>query len=227
MRIYKVTTYFCFFLVMCSCATLKNAPTVANRVELTTDNLHLINGTYQNNTTNTPYTSEFFWGSFFRKKESVVAYGKDSKEKPPFFITLKAINKKRINATVTVNDSVLKIIKIRGRIKNGYFEQNRKMYVIPIAIFNVAYASKFRIGLLSNSNVTTDFKKVEAGTVYFFQPFNNSGDSYNLEHKKTANFSTDKKIFMGDTVKTTKIDTKLSSIDVINDDNIYHLLSNY
>lgn len=173
---------------MYSCATLKNAPAAANRVELTADNLHLINGTYQNNTTNTAYASEFFWGSFFRKKESDATYSKDSKEKLPFFITLKAINKKRINATVTVNDSVLKTIKIRGRIRNGYFEQNRKMHVIPTAILNVVYSSKFRIGLLSNSNITTDFKKVEVGTVYFFQPFNNNITSYNLEHKKIINY---------------------------------------
>ncbi|MEP0211596.1 MAG: hypothetical protein ABJD66_00155 [Cellulophaga sp.] len=195
MRIYKTITYFCFFLVMCSCATLKNTPTAANRVELTADNLHLINSTYQNNIKNTTYASEFFWGSFFSKKESDAVFGNESKEKPPFFITLKAVNKKRINATVTVNDSVLKTIKIRGRIKNGYFEQNRKMYIIPIAIINVAYSSKFRIGLMSNSNVTTDFQKIETGTVYFFHPFNNNIASYNLEHKKTANFITAQRVF--------------------------------
>ena len=61
------------------------------------------------------------------------------------------------------------------------------MYVIPMAVLNVAYTSKFRIGLQSNNNVITDFRKVEAGTVYFFHPFNNSGNLYNLEHKKVTN----------------------------------------
>ncbi|MCL5244292.1 hypothetical protein M4I21_00620 [Cellulophaga sp. 20_2_10] len=187
MRIYKITTYIFVFLAMCSCATLKKAPEVKNRIELTENNLHLINGTYQNNNKNPANASEFFWGSFFRRKESDAIYHKDSKDDPIFLITLEAVHKKRINATVTVNDSVLKTIKIRGRIKNGYFEQNRKMYVIPMAVLNVAYTSKFRIGLQSNNNVITDFRKVEAGTVYFFHPFNNSGNLYNLEHKKVTN----------------------------------------
>ncbi|SFW24017.1 hypothetical protein [Cellulophaga fucicola] len=186
MNLYKITTYLCFLLLICSCAPFKKVKTPDNTIQLTKDNLHLIDGTYQNNIENPAYSLELFWGSFYTRKEQESVYNLVYKEKEPFLITLKSVSKKRLNVTITVKDSILKSFDIKGRVKNGYFEQRRITYAIPTIFVNKYYSSKFRIGLLNRNTIITDFKKTDIGTVYFFYPFNNSSNNYNIEHKKVT-----------------------------------------
>lgn len=184
MSLNKTILYLCFPLLISSCATLKSDQKVERKIELKTDNLHLINGTYQNNESNVAYSLDYFWGSYYKTKEFRSVYKLESENTPYYIITLKVLNKNKVNATIKVNDTILKSYVIKGRIKNGYFEQNRKWYVIPALLFNEFHSSKFRIGLLEDSNLITDSRKIEFGTVYFFSPFDNSESHYNVIHDR-------------------------------------------
>jgi len=98
------------------------------------------------------------------------------------------LNKNKIKAELKVNNNILKTYTIKGKIKNGYFEQNRKGYILPALLMNEFHSYKFRIGLLNTTTIIiTDFKKVNFGTVYFFSPFNDSESKYNLKHIRILN----------------------------------------
>ncbi|MFI8605196.1 hypothetical protein ACIGCP_12080 [Cellulophaga baltica] len=178
----KHVACWCMLLFICSCATLKKTALAPNQIELTAENLYLINGTYENNTSEGPPYLDYFWGSYLRAKEFKIVSKQVNKENKPYLVTLKVLTRKKIRASVTINDSLLKTYTIRGKIKNGYFEQHRKMYILPALLINEYHSSKFRIGLLKDHKVLTDFKKIEFGTVYFFSPFNNSAAYYSLPH---------------------------------------------
>lgn len=105
-------------------------------------------------------------------------------ERPSYNITLKVIDKKKIQPTLYVNETFIKSYIIKGRIKNGYFEQNRKVYIIPVILLNQYHSSKFRIGLLKNNNVITDYKKIELSNYYFFGFTDDNYSYYNIEHQK-------------------------------------------
>lgn len=189
MRFHKITTYLCVILLNYSCATLKETKIVESKIELTKENLNLINGIYRINDNEYPLYLDYFFGSFFTNKESMIVYNikEEARVEPLFFINLSVLNKNKIKAQLKVNNTVLKTYTIKGKIKNGYFEQNRKGYILPALLINVFHSYKFRIGLLNDRNIITDFKNIDFGTVYFFSPFNNSKSKYNLKHTRISN----------------------------------------
>ena len=184
MKFYKLLPYLCLLLLISSCATFKSNEVLKNKIELTKENLHLVNGTYENNESEGAGYLDYFWGSFFKNKESKFIYHMELEENPCYYITLKVIDKKKIYATLYVNETLIKSYIIEGRIKNGYFEQNRKVYIIPAILLNQYHSSKFRIGLLKNNNVITDSKKIEFSNYYFFGFTDDNYSYYNLEHEK-------------------------------------------
>ncbi len=184
MNLYKLIFYLSFLLLNYSCATFKENKIIENKIDLNNKNLKLINGTYKINKNQKPYYLDYFWGAFYTMKEWKAVYNMKLKKAPSYFITLKAVNENTIYATLKVNNNFLKSYIIRGKIKNGYFEQNRQYYFIPALIFNEFYSYKFRIGLLKNYDLITDCKKIDFGTVYFFSSFNNSAYDYNVRHCK-------------------------------------------
>ena len=182
------------FLIFClsiflSCASFKDNIRSEDLVELKESNLNLLNGIYQNNDEKRPSPLEYSWGSFYKMREYSSVYELVYEQKKPYFISLKVINKKKIEIKVIVDGRILKSYIIKGQLKDGYFEQNRKMFIIPLLILNVYHSSKFRIGLHENGNTVTDFKKYDFGTYYFINPHNNNETYMNIEHKRIHNFN--------------------------------------
>jgi hypothetical protein len=170
--------------VLSSCATFKKDAIAENQVGLTKENIHLINGTYASNDKTTPLPLHYFWGSYYKESEYQSVYQLVTKNHYPYYVTLKAIDNRKVQIEISVGGNILKSYVIRGRIKNGYFEQNRKTFIIPLSILNQYHSSKFRIGLLENGNVVTDFKKYDFGTYYLFILFNKNESLMNIEHQK-------------------------------------------
>ncbi|WP_148267929.1 hypothetical protein [Flavobacterium branchiophilum] len=168
-----------------SCVSLKKLEQNDKQVTLTKSNLNLLNGTYQNNNENYDIEYEYFWGSFLRSSEFKKAYLLANKGKRNYIVSINVISEKKINIEISINGEVIKSKIIKGKIKNGYFEQNRKLFTIPALLVNVFHNSKLRIGLLNNGNIITDKKSIEFGTYYFFYPFLEKKNYINQEHIKT------------------------------------------
>ncbi|CAM3768765.1 Lipoprotein [Flavobacterium branchiophilum] len=184
-RIQKILLLLIYCCINFSCVSLKKLEQNDKQVTLTKSNLNLLNGTYQNNNENYDIEYEYFWGSFLRSSEFKKAYLLANKGKRNYIVSINVISEKKINIEISINGEVIKSKIIKGKIKNGYFEQNRKLFTIPALLVNVFHNSKLRIGLLNNGNIITDKKSIEFGTYYFFYPFLEKKNYINQEHIKT------------------------------------------
>ncbi|WP_234418270.1 hypothetical protein [Aquimarina aquimarini] len=186
MKFINIIMFVIGIISLSSCASFKKSELAENQIYLTNENLNLINGTYKNNESKGSFPLEYFWGSFYKMKEYKSVYELVHKKKVPYFITLKVLNENNLKVEIKVEDIILKSYVIKGKVKNGYFEQNRKMYIIPAIMLNSYHSSKFRIGYLKDNNIITDFKKIEFGTVYIFSPFSDSEKINNLVQKRIS-----------------------------------------
>ena len=82
------------------------------------------------------------------------------------------------------NDSIIKSKVLKGKIKNGYFEMKRRVFFVPTIYLNIFRTTKFRIGLLENNNLTTDYKQLAWGTRFVIIPFVDNEKEPDFEYKK-------------------------------------------
>jgi len=171
-------TLLCSLFLLCSCATFHKTKIPANHVALSPESLSDINGTYVTDTIAILYHNEILWGkSIIKTPETYKAFKEN-----PMYATLKAINSKKINVQLHTDSLTLKTYDIKGRIKNGYFVQNPKFYAIPAIYINAWFSGRFRLGLLNNQNISTQYVTKDFGTVYFAYPYNNSETPKPIEH---------------------------------------------
>ncbi len=168
-------------IVWVSCATLKKDKLVEGQVWLTNKNLYLINGRYNRISIDSTSYDLFYkflggGGYVFWENEKDLNLNNS--------ISLKVLDHKRIKATLFKNDSIVKTKILRGRLKSGYFELRRGYHIIPIIFFNSFGTHKIRIGLLGNSNLTTDYKEIFFGTFPVIIPFYNKNYAPKVEYKR-------------------------------------------
>lgn len=173
------TLYFLLIIsILTSCATLKSDKYVDGQIELTNQNLNLINGKYTRNPVNQSekWKGDLFW-NFYTRGYNV---GADSL----CAVELKIIDERRLNVTIMKNDSIIKSKILKGKIKNGYFEMKRRVFFIPTIYLNVFRTTKFRIGILENDNLTTDYNQIAWGTGFVIIPFFDKEKEPDFEYKK-------------------------------------------
>ncbi|MRM83998.1 hypothetical protein D1003_09265 [Riemerella anatipestifer] len=171
-----------------SCSSFKSVNENKERIFLTKENIKLIDGIYLNNTEVKVLPMGYFWGKNYNNKEYESVYKLIYEQKKPYFIKLKSLTEKQIEITIYVENQVLKTYILKGKLKNGYFEQSQKTYVIPLIIFNMYHNSKFRIGKLKNDNLVTDYS--EKSYAHYVLKFKNSSKNIiNIEHSKLKNDS--------------------------------------
>ena len=177
-----------FFLCVInfSCSSFKTVEDNKERIFLTKENIKLIDGIYLNNTEVKVFSMDYFWGKNYKNKEYESVYKLVYEQKMPYLIKLKTLNEKQIQITIYVDNKVLKSYVLKGKLKNGYFEQSRKIYIIPMIIFNMYHNSKFRIGKLKNDNVITDYNE-KSYAHYVLEFKDNSKNIVNIEHIKLKN----------------------------------------
>ncbi|WMW78025.1 hypothetical protein RF683_00850 [Flavobacterium sp. 20NA77.7] len=169
-----------------SCSSFKTVEDNKETLYLTKENINLLDGVYLNNAEIKGFTTDCFWGKIYTNKEYESVYELVYEQKKPYFIKLKALNEKQIQITIYVDNKFLKSFVLKGKLKNGYFEQSRRIYIIPMVIFNMYHNSKFRIGKLKNENVITDYNE-KSFAHYVFEFKNNSQNLLNIEHIKLKN----------------------------------------
>ncbi|TDX87292.1 hypothetical protein [Epilithonimonas xixisoli] len=175
-------TLLCSLFLLCSCATFPKTEVLANHVALSPENLSAINGTYITDSTAIKHQNEILWG----KSSVVTAETYKTFTENPVYATLKVVDSKTINVQIHTQNQTLKTYQIKGKIKNGYFVQRPKFYAIPAIFINAWYSGRFRLGLLENQNVSTQYATKDFGTVYFAYPYNNSETPNAIEHLRVG-----------------------------------------
>ena len=155
-----------------SCSSLKNNNYNPNRVMLNNSNFKLIEGKYKINSIDNKGSfglDSYLLGnnlSYLLKR-----YEFDSRSDSSHYVKFKFVDEKTLNVSYTENSGILKTKKIKGKLKDGYFELKRSSLLIPAILANLYRNRKFRIGLLDNGNLTTDYNEISFGTAIVIIPF--------------------------------------------------------
>ena len=164
------------FLFSCSC--LKENFEDTNRLILTETNLLLLNGKYERisiQSNKDTSCGDLYW-NFFNE-------GYNRKENSDFF-EIKVVDIKKIRITYIDGNDTIKSKNMKGKLKDGYFEFNRKHLFIPMVFVNVYRNSKFRIGLSNDNNLVTDYKQITFGTAIFVYPIYEKKEENNIIFKR-------------------------------------------
>lgn len=109
--------------MLTSCATLKSDKFVDGQIELTKENLNLLNGNYSRIPVNQSEKREgdLFW-NFTNRGYNVGADSLCS-------VKIRVVNENRLDITLLKNDSIIKSKVVKGKLKNGYFEIKRRVFL--------------------------------------------------------------------------------------------------
>src|SRR5690606_3952150 len=83
---------------------------------------------------------------------------------------IKLLSKNEVSVSYWDITTLIKSKVIKGRIQDGYFVCKRKYLIIPALIVNLYQNRIFRLGLLSNGNLITDYNQISFGSFYFIIP---------------------------------------------------------
>jgi hypothetical protein len=164
----------CYFILTClictffSCSSLKHAVQYENRLSLSKTNLNMLNGKFNAYPTSGDSSkADLYWDLF--------DVGYNPKHKPNF-IEINNIGPNKLSIAYWDGDHLIKSKLFQGKIKDGYFVFKRRYLIIPAILANLYRNRKFRIGLLPNGNLMTDYDQISFATFYIILP--------SLEHKK-------------------------------------------
>jgi len=169
------TGYLFFILSICfSCSSLKLCVQNEDKIELSQSNINLLNGKFANDSflNKDSIQGSLYWNFFDRGHNS-----KDSVE----YIKLEVLNTKKIKVSYFDGDTIVRSKVLKGKIRNGYFEFHKKYLIIPALYVNVFRNRSFRISILTNGNLITDYNQVSFGTGFFIIPFYENVKEFNVE----------------------------------------------
>ena len=165
---------FILLLVLPSCSTLKKCTKNQDIIKLTNSNFNLLTGKYIDESWRKKDSTScsLSWDIFDKGLSGI-----DSLK----YTEIKVISSSEIIVQFYDGHSISRSKVFKGYIKDGYFVLKRKFLVIPAIIFNVFRNRSFRIGLLRNNNIITDYHQITFGTDYVFLPIYSIQKDYNIE----------------------------------------------
>lgn len=149
--------------LLTSCSSLKRATNYKNKIEFNDTTLIRLTGKYKPYSVvpNTQIKSYLSWNIFD------VGYSPETKHD---YIEIETLSKNELLISYWDSTTLIKSRVFNGRIKNGYFVFKRKYLIIPALFVNLFRNRSFRIGLLPNNNLITDYNQISFGSVYFIIP---------------------------------------------------------
>ncbi|MDH7462972.1 hypothetical protein QEG73_16875 [Chitinophagaceae bacterium 26-R-25] len=170
--------FLCQTLLLFSCACLTKTVDNENRIPISSANLNDLNGTFKNNSR---IGKDSIKGVLY---SDIFDFGYNPKDSINFF-EFKAVASNKLLVTYWDNNQIKKQKTFTGKFDNGYFVFKRKYLVIPAVMVNLYRNRKFRVGLLKNGNLITDYKQISLGSFYVILPYFDKHKEYNIEFEKT------------------------------------------
>lgn len=159
-----------------SCAALKPASKVKETIPLTKDNLSMLDGSYEILSTD---SSKITLDAGLTFDRYYIDRGNIKNR-----VILKIIDEKQILITIYDGSSTVRKKKVRGKIRNGYFECSLTRLKTFWLAFNSYGRQKNRIGILKNGDLTLDVKYKIFGFVVIFPSAFAGKENYNLVFRR-------------------------------------------
>lgn len=149
--------------VLISCSGLRKAQPAKSTVTLDESKIHLLDGKYEVHVKipNKKNPASLSWDIFDR------GYNPESLEN---YIEIKSISSNQLSIAYWDSTTLLKSKIFKGRIKNDYFIFKRKYLIIPAIFVNLYRNRVFRLGILPNNNLITDYSQFSFATFYVIFP---------------------------------------------------------
>jgi hypothetical protein len=140
-------------------------------------NLADLNGKYNNKpmANRDSIKTDLYWNIFDR--------GYNPKDSISYF-EIKALANNKLSVLYWDNNHIVKSKIFKGKIKGDYFVFRRRFLIIPLIGVNLLRNRKFRIGLLSNGNIITDYNQISVGSFYVILPFLERRKYYGVEFER-------------------------------------------
>lgn len=151
----------CLFVFLTeACVPLKKAER-NNLLKLDNNNKHVLNGKYANraprNNSNGFY-SLWFELDYHRKNTDTVP--------EQAVVQLETLSPKRVKAGLWNNDTLIKTITLKGKIKDGYFSVKRYYNIVPIPFLYFRHNDhKIRLGKTTNGLLVADAAESHGGWI--------------------------------------------------------------
>jgi hypothetical protein len=160
-----------------SCSSLKGTVDCQNRIILSDSTVKLLAGKFKPVATlpKSSTTAGLPWEIFDR--------GFNPKTNSDY-VLIKPIAGNKLLISYWDSTNLIKSKIFKGKLKNGYFVFKRRYLIIPAVLVNLFRARSFRIGLLPNGNLITDYKQIGGGSFYVLIPYFDKRKEYAAEFEK-------------------------------------------
>ena len=176
-----MTRIILWFLLtlLCSCASLRKADNHAGRLPLSDSNLLKINGRYAHSAAipGAEQKAGLSWNIFDH------GYNPGTQHD---FIEIQMLTPNSVRVSYIDSTTVLKSKVFKAGIRNDYLVFKRKHLLLPFVFANVYRNRMFRIGLLPNGNIITDYKQLSVGSFYVILPFLETNKQFGVEFQKIS-----------------------------------------
>ena len=164
-------------LILSSCAGLRNANDNQNKINLVDTNIISLAGRYEVSAKDT-----------LREKKASLSWNIFDKGYNPksnhYFIEIEIQSSRQIKVSYWDSVTLIKSKVFKGRLKKGYFNFKRRYLIIPAIVTNLYRNRAFRIGLLPDKSLITDYNQVSLGTFYVILPYLDRKKEYAVEFKR-------------------------------------------
>lgn len=167
--------------IFSSCSSLRKSIDNADRVILDHSNFKLIEGKYSVKAIDKKGSFDldlYIFGNNYK-----YIFNDTNNSDSSHYIGLEVINEKTLNISYMEKNSI-KTREVKGKLKNGYFVLKRSHLFIPIIFTNFYRNRQFRIGLLNNGNLITDYNGISFGTVMIVFPFYDNLKDFDIEFRR-------------------------------------------
>jgi hypothetical protein len=175
---FKTILYlYLFCAAVASCSSLKGTIDCQNRMSLSDSTLNLLAGKFKSSSiySTTSPRAELPWNVFDR--------GYNPKTKFDF-VEIKPVESNKLLISYWDSKNLIKSKVFEGKLKNDYFVFKRRYLIVPAILANLFRARSFRIGLLPNGNLITDYKQIGVGSFYVLLPYFDRKKEYGVEFEK-------------------------------------------
>lgn len=159
--LFSISILFLCFLT--SCSSLRRAPDCTSRIELNDTTLNRLTGKYKPYSVvpDTQIKTSLSWNIFDAGYNSETIHD---------FVEIEVHGKNELSISYWDSTTLIKSKVFKGKIKNDYFVFKRKYLIIPAVIVNLFRNRAFRIGLLPNGNLISDYRQISFGSFYVILP---------------------------------------------------------
>jgi hypothetical protein len=85
-----------------------------------------------------------------------------------------------------IKTQMVEKLRNKNLVENCEIKHYRDLNFVDTIFINMWYSGRFRLGLLNNQNVSTEYRTRDFGTFYIFAPYNNSTYSDAIEHSRVG-----------------------------------------